>query len=67
MAHTHMGTTCTVGNHSVFVTNAILASHVEVEDWVFLSGHTAVHQFCRIGTVSMIGGVTAVIQDGPPS
>jgi len=32
-----------------------------VEDRVFLSGHTAVHQFFRIGAVSMIGGVTAVI------
>lgn len=52
MAHTHIGHDCTVGNHSVFVTNAILAGHVEVEEQVFLSGHTAVYQFCRIGGVS---------------
>lgn len=62
-----MGTICTVGNHSVFVTNFVLAGHVEVEDRVFLSGHTAVYQFCRIGAVSMIVGVTAVIQDLSPS
>jgi UDP-N-acetylglucosamine acyltransferase len=33
---------------------------------VFLSGHTAVHQFCRVGSVSMIAGVTGVPQDVPP-
>lgn len=66
MAFAHIGHDCIVGNHNIFANTATLAGHVEVEDRVFLSGQTAVHQFCRIGTLSMIAGVTGVPQDVPP-
>jgi UDP-N-acetylglucosamine acyltransferase len=66
MSYSHVGHDCIVGNHNIFANTATLAGHVEVEDRVFLSGQTAVHQFCRIGSVSMIAGVTGVPQDVPP-
>ncbi len=66
MAYAHVGHDCTVGDHNIFANTATLAGHVEVEDQVFLSGQTAIHQFCRIGAVSMIAGVTGVPQDVPP-
>lgn len=66
MAYAHIGHDSTVGNHNIFTTTAIIAGHVEVEDHVFLSGHTAVHQFCRIGAVSFVGGISGVTQDVPP-
>lgn len=66
MAYTHIGHDCTVGNYNVFVTTALLGGHVEVEDRAFLSGQTAVHQFCRIGAVAMISGMTAVTLDVLP-
>lgn len=66
MAYTHVGHDCIVGGHNIFANTATLAGHVEVEDRVFLSGQTAVHQFCRIGSLSMIAGVTGVPQDVPP-
>jgi len=66
MAYAHVGHDCIVGDHNIFANTATLAGHVEVEDSVFLSGQTAVHQFCRIGSVSMIAGVTGVPQDVPP-
>jgi len=66
MAYTHVGHDCIIGDRNIFANTAILAGHAEVEDQVFLSGQTAVHQFCRIGTVSMIAGVTGVPQDVPP-
>jgi len=37
-----------------------------VEDHVIIGGLTAVHQFCRIGTRSIIGGCAKVVQDIPP-
>ena len=66
MADAHVGHDCTVGDHNVFANAAIVAGHVEVEDRVFLSGHTAIHQFCHIGAIAMVGGLTGVTQDVPP-
>ncbi|WP_133513120.1 acyl-ACP--UDP-N-acetylglucosamine O-acyltransferase [Candidatus Thiosymbion oneisti] len=66
MAYAHIGHDCTVGDYNIFANTATLAGHAEVENQVFLSGQTAVHQFCRIGAVSMIAGVTGVPQDVPP-
>ncbi|QIK38832.1 acyl-ACP--UDP-N-acetylglucosamine O-acyltransferase [Caldichromatium japonicum] len=66
MAFSHAGHDCVVGDHNVFANGATLAGHVEVGDHCFLSGQVAVHQFCRIGSYVMIGGVTGVTQDVPP-
>src|ERR1700683_1142166 len=45
---------------------ATLAGHVTVEDCAVIGGLAAVHQFCRIGTMSIIGGCSKVVQDVPP-
>ena len=66
MTFSHVGHDCTVGDYNIFANTATLAGHVEVEHHVFLSGQTAVHQFCRIGAYSMVAGVTGVPQDVPP-
>lgn len=66
MAFAHIGHDCIVGDHNVFANTATLAGHVEVEHHIFLSGHTAVHQFCRVGAFALIGGVSGVPQDVPP-
>ena len=45
---------------------ATLAGHVTVEDHAVIGGLAAVHQFCRIGKMAMIGGCSKVVQDVPP-
>jgi UDP-N-acetylglucosamine acyltransferase len=45
---------------------ATLAGHVTVEDYALVGGLAAVHQFCRIGKLSIIGGCSKVVQDVPP-
>jgi UDP-N-acetylglucosamine acyltransferase len=45
---------------------ATLAGHVIVEDCAVIGGLAAVHQFCRIGKMSIIGGCSKVVQDVPP-
>ena len=45
---------------------ATLAGHVVVEDYAVIGGLAAVHQFCRIGKMAMIGGCSKVVQDVPP-
>ena len=45
---------------------ATLAGHVVVEDYAVVGGLAAVHQFCRIGRMAIIGGCSKVVQDVPP-
>ncbi len=66
MAMCHVGHDCIVGNHNIFANTASLSGHVEMEDHIFLSAKTAIHQFCRIGAYTMISGVTGVTRDVPP-
>lgn len=66
MAGTHFGHDATVGNNCIFANAALLGGHVSVEDRAFVSGAVAVHQFCRIGRLAMVGGHARVVQDVPP-
>ena len=66
MAFSHIGHDCVVGDRNIFANTATLGGHVQLGSHTFLSGHVAVHQFCRIGDYVMIGGVSGVRQDVPP-
>ena len=66
LSYVHIAHDCVVGNHVIFSNNGTLAGHVRVEDHVILGGLSAVHQFCRLGTRSIIGGCAKVVQDVPP-
>ena len=45
---------------------ALVAGHVHVGDRAFLSGNTVIHQFSRIGTLAMLGGLSGVGLDVGP-
>ena len=66
LAYTHIAHDCQLGDHIVMSNVATLAGHVTVEDCAIIGGLAAVHQFCRIGTMSIIGGCSKVVQDIPP-
>jgi len=66
MAVSHVGHNCQLGNNVVVANGALLAGYVTVEDSAFVSGNVVVHQFCRIGRLSMIGGFTGINKDVPP-
>lgn len=66
MANAHIGHDCKLGNEIIMVNASLLGGHVEVEDKVFIGGGAAAHQFARIGTMAMIGGLTRVVQDVLP-
>lgn len=66
MACSHVAHDCIVGNHCVFANSAVIGGHSEINDRAFLSGNTAVHQFCRVGQAAMLSGTTAISQDLPP-
>ena len=66
LAYVHVAHDCIVGNGCVFSNNATLAGHVEVGDFVILSGFAGVHQFCRIGAHAFVGMGAFVNGDVPP-
>ncbi|HTQ39412.1 MAG TPA: acyl-ACP--UDP-N-acetylglucosamine O-acyltransferase [Pirellulales bacterium] len=66
MAGAHVAHDCRLGNHVIMANNCLLAGHVTVDDRSFVSGAVAVHQFCRIGRMAMIGGHARVVRDVPP-
>lgn len=66
LAYSHVAHDCVVGNHCIFSNNATLAGHVEIGDYVILSGFAGIHQFCRIGAHAFIGMGAMVNGDVPP-
>jgi len=51
----------------VVLANAVtLGGHVTVGDWAVIGASTGVHQFCRVGRHSIIGGYSVVTQDVLP-
>jgi UDP-N-acetylglucosamine acyltransferase len=66
LAYCHLAHNVQLGSHVIMSNNGTLAGHVTVEDHAVIGGLGAVHQFCRVGTMSMIGGCSKVVQDVPP-
>jgi UDP-N-acetylglucosamine acyltransferase len=66
LAYVHVAHDCRIGNGCVFSNNATLAGHVEIGDFVILSGFAGVHQFCRIGAHAFVGMGAFVNGDVPP-
>jgi len=66
MVHAHVAHDCVVGHHTIFANGATLAGHVEVGDWATIGAFSGVHQFCRVGTHSFVGGYTVVTKDVLP-
>ena len=65
-AYSHVGHESHVGSHCILSNNATLGGHVEVGDHVVIGGLTAVHQFCKVGSGTMIGGCCKLLQDVLP-
>jgi UDP-N-acetylglucosamine acyltransferase len=66
MSGVHVAHDCQVGNNVILSNYVQLGGHIVVEDRAVIGGLAAFHQFCRIGTLSMVGGTAGVMQDVPP-
>lgn len=64
--YAHIGHNTEIGNDCVVEGAVMVAGHVHIADRVLLAGLAAVHQFCRIGRLAMIGAGGAISQDLPP-
>jgi UDP-N-acetylglucosamine acyltransferase len=66
MAYVHVAHDCHLGKGIVMANVATLGGHVVLEDYSFIGGLSAVHQFVRVGAYAYIGGKTGIVQDIPP-
>lgn len=66
MAYSHIAHDCIVANDCVIANCGTLAGHVTIEDKAVVGGLVAIHQFVRMGEISIVGGCSKVVQDIPP-
>jgi UDP-N-acetylglucosamine acyltransferase len=66
LCYSHVAHDCQLGNHIILSNSVGMAGHIIVEDHAIVSGLAAVHQFCRIGCHSLVGGCAKVTADVPP-
>ncbi len=66
MAYCHIAHDCIIADHVIMANLATLAGHVEIGNHANLGGLVAVHQFCRIGDYSYVGGMSGIALDVPP-
>ena len=66
MAYSHVAHDCIVGDRCIMSNCTALAGHVELGEWVILSGYAAIHQFCKVGAHAFLANNAAVTRDVPP-
>ena len=63
MAYVHIAHDCTLGDDIIMGNAATLAGHVEIQDKANVGAFCGIHQFCRVGAYSFLGGYSVVTRD----
>ncbi len=66
MAYVHIAHDCIVEDKVILANGVQLGGHVKVGYHATIGGMSPVHQFCKIGEHSFIGGHRIALQDVPP-
>ena len=66
MAYTHVAHDVKIGDGNILANAVTLAGHVTIADNTNIGAFSGVHQFCRVGRESFIGGYSVVTQDVMP-
>ena len=66
MVYCHVAHDCNLGDNIVLANNVQVGGHVTIENNAIVGGSCAIHQFSRIGSLAMIGGMTGVLSDVIP-
>lgn len=66
MAYTHIAHDCRIGDNTILANGTTLAGHVLIEDYAVVGAFSGIHQFCRVGRHSLIGGYSVITQDVLP-
>lgn len=67
MPHVHVAHDCVLGHYVVLGQGAQLAGYVMIGNKVTIADRVCIHQFCRVGSLAIIKGMTRVVTfDVPP-
>lgn len=66
MTNTHVAHDVIIHNDCTLTSGALIGGHSTIFNNVILGGNAAVHQFCRVGRLCMIGGLSGISKDQPP-
>jgi acyl-ACP--UDP-N-acetylglucosamine O-acyltransferase len=66
MVGAHLGHNTRVADHVILANNVLLAGYAEIHDRVSVAGGSVVHQFTRMGAVSLLQGISGIGKDIPP-
>ena len=66
MVGAHLGHNARIADHVILANNVLLAGYTEIHDRVFIGAKSVVHQFTRMGAVSLLQGNSGVGKDIPP-
>ena len=67
MVYSHIAHDCEIGNDCILANCATLAGHIQIDDGAIIGGLVGIHQFCRVGTMAIVGGCSKIVQDIPPT
>ncbi|ROT47344.1 acyl-ACP--UDP-N-acetylglucosamine O-acyltransferase [Candidatus Cardinium hertigii] len=66
MAYVHVAHDCIIEDHVIVANATQLAGHVLLQHHATIGGMTAIHQFMRVGSYSMVASKSIVRKDVPP-
>ncbi len=66
MSYSHIAHDCNIADNVVMVSYVGIAGVTDVEEYAIIGGHSAAHQFTRIGAHSMLSGGSMIGKDVPP-
>jgi|SRR5271166_1352710 len=66
MVGAHLGHNTRLGDSVILANNVLLGGYVEIQNSVFVGGGSVVHQFTRMGAVSLMQGLSGIGKDVPP-
>ena len=66
MVNSHLGHNAHLGNRVIVANGTLLGGYVEIGDGAFVSGNVLIHQFVRIGRLTMLSGGCGIGKDVPP-
>jgi UDP-N-acetylglucosamine acyltransferase len=66
MGLSHMAHNSSLGDQVIVVNGALVGGYVAVEDQAFISANCLIHQFCRVGRLALMRGLSRTSRDVPP-
>jgi UDP-N-acetylglucosamine acyltransferase len=66
MVGAHLGHNVQLGDNIILANNVLLGGYAEIEDRAFVGGGSVVHQFTRVGAISLMQGLSGISKDVPP-